>query len=155
MYKRQVSEIHLPSGWGWNQDGTTCVAYSMDGSSLPDGFTLTLGESGTIEHLKLAGWGREAIQAQKIPVPESFNLQVGPNPFNPGCTILFELSISTNIELDVYNLKGQYLTSIMTGILQPGKHQFYWVPSNVSSGAYFIRVSDGKNSQFAKILYLK
>jgi hypothetical protein len=150
-----VSEIHLPSGWGWNQDGTTCVAYSMDGSSLPDGFTLTLGESGTIAHLKLAGWGREAIQAQKIPLPESFDLQVGPNPFNPGCTILFELSNSTHIELDVYNLKGQYITSIMTGILQPGKHQFYWVPSNVSSGAYFIRVSDGKNSQIAKILYLK
>ena len=150
-----VSEIHLPSGWSWNQNETTCVAYSMDGSSLPDGFTLTLGESGTIAHLKLAGWGPEAIQAQKIPLPESFDLQVGPNPFNPGCTILFELSNSTHIELDVYNLKGQYITSIMTGILQPGKHQFYWVPSNVSSGAYFIRVSDGKNSQIAKILYLK
>ena len=65
----------------------------MDGSSLPDGFTLTLGESGTIAHLKLAGRGREAIQAQKIPLPELFDLQVGPNPFNPGCTILFELSI--------------------------------------------------------------
>jgi len=150
-----VSEIHLPSGWGWNQAGATCVAYSMDGSSLPDGFTLTLGESGTVTHLKLAGWGSEAIQAQKVPLPESFSLQVGPNPFNPGCTISFELSNAKHIELDVYNLKGQYLTSIMTGMLQPGNHQFYWVPSNVSSGAYFIRVSDGKNWQFAKILYLK
>jgi len=150
-----LSEIHLPSGWGWNQAGATCVAYSMDGSSLPDGFTLTLGKSGTVTHLKLAGWGREAIQAQEIPLPESFSLQVGPNPFNPGCTISFELSNAKHIELDVYNLKGQYLTSIMTGMLQPGNHQFYWVPSNVSSGAYFIRVSDGKNSQFAKILYLK
>ena len=93
-----VSEILLPSGWGWNQDGTTCVAYSLDGTSLPDGFTLTLGESGTIAHLKLAGWGQEAIQAQKIPLPELFDLQVGPNPFNPGCTILFELSNATNIE---------------------------------------------------------
>ena len=150
-----ISEIHLPSGWGWNQAGATCVAYSMDGSSLPDGFTLTLGKSGTVAHLKLVGWGSEAIQAQEIPLPESFGLQVGPNPFNPGCTISFELSNAMNIELDVYTLKGQYLTSIMGGMLQPGKHQFYWVPSNVSSGAYFIRVSDGKNSQFAKILYLK
>ena len=69
--------------------------------------------------------------------------------------ISFELSNATHIELDVYNLKGQYLTTIMGGMLQPGNHQFYWVPSNVSSDAYFIRVSDGKNSQFAKILYLK
>ena len=150
-----VSEIHLPSGWGWNQAGATCVAYSMDCASLPDGFTLTLGKSGIVTHLKLAGWGSKAIQAQETPLPESFGLQVGPNPFNPRCTISFELSNATHIELDVYNLKGQYLTSIMTGMLQPCKHQFYWVPSNVSSGAYFIRVSDGKNSQFAKILYLK
>ena len=150
-----ISEIHLPSGWGWNQAGATCVAYSMDGSSLPDGFTLTLGKSGTVTHLKLAGWGREAIQAQEIPLPESFSLQVGPNPFNPGCTISFELSNAKHIELDVYNLKGQYLTSIVGGMLQPGNHQFYWVPLKLSSDVYFIRLSDGKTSQFAKILYLK
>ena len=150
-----VSEIHLPSGWGWNQNGAKCVAYSMDGSSLPDGFTLTLGKSGIVTHLKLAGWGSKAIHAQETLLPESFGLQVGPNPFNPRCTISFELSKATHIELDVYNLKGQYLASIMEGMLQPGNHQFYWVPSNVSSGAYFIRISDGKNSQLAKILYLK
>jgi hypothetical protein len=127
----------------------------MDGSSLPDGFTLTLGKSGTVTHLKLAGWGSAAIYAKQTPLPESFGLQIGPNPFNPRCTISFELSNATHIELDVYNLKGQYLASIMGGLLQSGNHQFYWVPSNVSSGAYFIRVSDGKNSQFAKVLYLK
>ena len=150
-----VSEIHLPSGWGWNQNGAKCVAYSMDGSSLPDGFTLTLGKSGTIRQLKLAGWGSEAIHAEKILLPESFGLQVGPNPFNPRCTISFKLSSATHIELDVYNLKGQYLTSIVGGMLQPGNHQFYWVPLKLSSDVYFIRLSDGKTSQFAKILYLK
>ena len=127
----------------------------MDGSSLPDGFTLTLGKSGIVTHLKLAGWGSKAIHAQETLLPESFGLQVGPPPVNPRCTISFALSNVTHIELDVYNLKGHYLASIMEGMLQPGNQQFYWVPSNVSSGAYFIRVSDGKNSQLAKILYLK
>jgi hypothetical protein len=127
----------------------------MDGSSLPDRFILTLGKSATVTHLKLAGWGSEAIQAKETPLPESFELQVGPNPFNPRCTISFELFNVKNIELDVYNVKGQHLASIMGELLQPGNHQFYWMPSNVSSGAYFIRMSDGKNSQFAKILYLK
>ena len=116
---------------------------------------MTLGKSGTIRQLKLAGWGSEAIQAEKILLPESFGLQVGPNPFNPRCTISFKLSSATHIELDVYNLKGQYLTSIVGAMLQPGNHQFYWVPLKLSSAAYFIRLSDGKTSQFAKILYLK
>ena len=150
-----IPEIYLPSGWGWNQAGATCVAYSLDGTSLPNRFTLTLGESGTVTNLRLVGWGSESIQALEIPLPHFFGLQVGPNPFNMGCNISFELSIAKNIELNVYDLKGQHLKSIVKGMMQPGQHNFYWTPSNVSSGTYFIRVSDGKNSQFAKILHLK
>ena len=150
-----VSDINLPSGWGWRQNGATCVAYSMDGSSLPDMFTITLERSTAIEHLKLAGWGSKAIKAQKVPLPNSFKLNVGPNPFNPGCTISFTLSNEVNIDLDVYNLKGQYITSIIGGILKEGSHQLYWSPSNLSSGAYFIHISDGNTSQVEKILYLK
>jgi len=150
-----ISEIHLPSGWDWNQAGATCVAYSLDGTSLPNRFTLTLGESGTVTNLRLVGWGSESIQALEIPLPHFFGLQVGPNPFNMGCNISFELSIAKNIELDVYDLGGQYLKTLMKGMMQPGQQNFYWAPSNVSSGTYFIRVSDGKNSQIAKILHLK
>ncbi len=150
-----VSDINLPSGWGWRQNGATCVAYSMDGSSLPDMFTITLERSTAIDHIKLAGWGSKTIKAKKVLLPNSFKLNVGPNPFNPGCTISFTLSNEVNIDLDVYNLKGQYITSIIGGILKEGSHQLYWSPSNLSSGAYFIHISDGNTSQIEKILYLK
>ena len=70
-------------------------------------------------------------------------------------TITFTLSNEINIDLDVYNLKGQYVTSIIGGILKEGSHQLYWSPSNLSSGAYFIHLSDGNTSQIEKILYLK
>ena len=150
-----VSDIHLPSGWGWRQNGSTFVAYSIDGSSLPDMFTITLEKSTSIEHLKLAGWGSKSIHAQEVPIPNSFKLKVGPNPFNPGCTITFTLANQVNIDLDVYNLRGQYVESIIGGILKEGSQQLYWSPSNLSSGAYFIHLSDGSRSQIEKILYLK
>ena len=150
-----VSDIHLPSGWGWRQNGPTFVAYSIDGSSLPDVFTITLEKSTSIEHLKLAGWGSKSIHAQEVPIPNSFKLKVGPNPFNPGCTITFTLANEVNIDLDVYNLRGQYVESIIGGILKEGSQQIYWSPSNLSSGAYFIHLSDGSRSQIEKILYLK
>ena len=150
-----VSDIHLPSGWGWRQNGSTFVAYSIDGSSLPDLFTITLEKSTSIEHLKLAGWGSKSIHAQEVPIPNSFKLKVGPNPFNPGCTITFTLANEVNIDLDVYNLRGQYVESIIGGILKEGSQQLYWSPSNLSSGAYFIHLSDGSRSQIEKILYLK
>ena len=150
-----VSDINLPSGWGWRQNGATCVAYSMDGSSLPDVFTITLERSTAVDHLKLAGWKGKAIKAQKVPLPSSFKLNAGPNPFNPGCTITFTLSSEADINLGVYNLRGQYVESIIGGILKEGSHRLYWSPSNLSSGAYFIHLSDGKTSQIEKILYLK
>ena len=150
-----VSDINLPSGWGWRQNGATCVAYSMDGSSLPDVFTITLERSTAVDHLTLAGWTGKAIKAQKVPLPSSFKLNAGPNPFNPGCTITFTLSSEANINLGVYNLRGQYVESIIGGILKEGSHRLYWSPSNLSSGAYFIHLSDGKTSQIEKILYLK
>jgi len=101
------------------------------------------------------GWGSKSIQAHKVQMPNSFELSVGPNPFNPGCTISFSLSNEVNIGIDVYNIKGQYMTSIDAGGLKVGSHQLYWSPSNLSSGAYFIHISDGNTSQFAKVLYLK
>ena len=150
-----VLEMNLPSGWSWRQNGATCVAYSMDGSSLPDKFIIGFERNTDVEHLKLAGWGSKSIQAQKVPIPDSFELRVGPNPFNPGCTISFTLSNEINIDLDVYNINGQYMASIAGGKLKQGSHQLYWSPSNLSSGAYFIHISDGNTSQFAKVLYLK
>ena len=150
-----VLEMNLPSGWSWRQNGATCVAYSMDGSSLPDKFIIGFERNTDVEHLKLAGWGSKSIQAQKVPIPDSFELRVGPNPFNPGCTISFTLSNEVNIDLDVYNIKGQYMASIAGGKLKQGSHQLYWSPSNLPSGAYFIHIYDGNTSQFAKVLYLK
>ena len=148
-------DVNLPSGWNWRQNGATCVAYSMDGSSLPDKFIIGLERNTAVKYLKLAGWGGKSIQAQKVQIPNSFELSVGPNPFNPGCTISFTLSNAANINLEVYNIKGQYMTTIVGRKIKEGSHQLFWSPSNFSSGAYFIYISDGNTSQFAKVLYLK
>ena len=150
-----LSEINLPSGWGWKQNKDKCVAYSMDGSSLPKDFTFPLSGSSGIKQLKLAGWVGDAVIAENSLIPNSFALKVGPNPFNPGCTISFSLSNEMNISLDVYNINGQYMSSISRGFFIEGNHQIYWSPSNLSSGAYFIHIYDGYNSQFEKIIYLK
>ena len=60
-----------------------------------------------------------------------------------------------NIDLDIYNLRGQFVESIFKGKLNEGVHQYYWSPTSISSGTYFIHVSNGKHSQFKKTIYLK
>ncbi len=150
-----IAEMNLPSGWGWKQSGTHCIAYSMDGSSLPNKFRITFEEKTTVQHLKLAGWKSKVIEAKKVLIPDTYQLKVGPNPFNPRCNISFILQAEMKIGLDIYNLRGQFVESIFKGKLNEGVHQFYWSPSSISSGTYFIHVSNGKHSQFIKTVYLK
>ena len=95
------------------------------------------------------------IEAKKVLIPDTYHLKVGPNPFNPRCSISFRLKDEMNIGLDIYNLRGQFVESIFKGKLNEGVHQYYWSPSSISSGTYFIHVSNGKHSQFKKTIYLK
>ena len=160
-FQLQISELisletmNLPSGWGWKQSGTNCIAYSMDGSSLPKKFRIAFEKNATVQQLKLADWESNVIEAKKVLMPDIYQLIVGPNPFNPRCSISFKLQDEMNIDLDIYNLRGQFVESIFKGKLNEGVHQYYWSPSSISSGTYFIHVSNGKHSQFKKTIYLK
>ena len=160
-FQLQISELvslemmNLPSGWGWKQSGTHCIAYSMDGSSLPNKFRIAFEKRAMVQQLKLADWKSNVIDAKKVLVPDTYQLKVGPNPFNPRCSISFSLEDKMNIDLDVYNLRGQFVESIFNGSLNRGAYRFYWAPSSISSGTYFIHVSNGKHSQYKKTIYLK
>ena len=83
-----------------------------------------------------------------------------PNPFNPSTTIVFSLASNTACKLDVYNLKGQRVRSLMDELLPAGKHQAIWdgkddMGSMVSSGVYLYKLSTTKTSQMGKMLLMK
>ncbi len=87
------------------------------------------------------------------PTPMSFNLF--PNPFNPETTINFELTEPGNVKLNVYNIKGQKVTELLDEPKEPGKYSFIWNAENLSSGFYFIKLSQGSNSIIRKTILLK
>ena len=43
-----IGSEHLPAGWSWNQSGNHYIAYSTDGTSLPQNFSLTINEISSI-----------------------------------------------------------------------------------------------------------
>ncbi len=150
-----IEDIQLPSGWSWNQSGSNCVAFSTDGSSLPKDFSISLNESVAIENIKLVGWGRKAVHANENQLPGSFHLRAFPNPFNPVCTISFEILTPNDIEIALYNINGQYLQTIYDGIIHTGVHQLHWYPEGLASGLYFFSIKDDTKFQLTKVLYLK
>jgi hypothetical protein len=84
-------------------------------------------------------------------VPETFALdQNYPNPFNPSTAIPLALPVRSNVELKVYNILGQEVKTLHTGVLEAGRHVFVWDGANslghaVASGVYISRLtsSDG------------
>ena len=95
--------------------------------------------------------------------PREFALhQNFPNPFNPDTTIKYDLAESADITLQIYNVLGQVVRTLVVSEAQnAGRYQIRWngmddrgVP--VSSGVYFYRISaDGKFQNVRKLMLLK
>jgi hypothetical protein len=84
-----------------------------------------------------------------------------PNPFNPSTTIFFSVTQNSDlVNLEVYNIKGQKVTTLINEQMQKGKHTTIWsgLDSNnkpVSSGIYFYKIKAGKQESVGRMLLLK
>jgi len=83
-----------------------------------------------------------------------------PNPFNPSTTIAFSLPLAGIATVEIYNLKGQKVRSLLHARLPSGDHKAIWDGSNdnnqpVSSGIYFYRINSGKQSRTGKMILAK
>lgn len=84
-----------------------------------------------------------------------------PNPFNPKTKIVLNINQeNVPVCIDIYNIKGEIISSIFKGNLNQGIRQFIWngtdINNNkVSSGMYFIRANIGKEVQNHKMILLK
>jgi hypothetical protein len=90
-----------------------------------------------------------------------FDLSNHPNPFNPSTTIEFSISDDTNIELSIYNIKGQKVKQLISDQLSAGQHSIIWNSDNdfrkpVNSGIYFYKLKvNGNTEAVKKCLLLK
>jgi len=95
--------------------------------------------------------------AEKIAyVPQRTTLsQNYPNPFNPSTTIQFSLSKPGFVTLNVYNVLGKRIASLVKDRLNVGEHTIEWSPENLSSGIYFYQLTTGETVLTQKLLFQK
>jgi hypothetical protein len=85
---------------------------------------------------------------------------VYPNPFNPETTIHFSIPVDTNVTIDIFNVKGQKVKSLVNDMYQTGNHIAVWSGHDnngraVSSGIYFYRMQTDGYTATKKMLLLK
>ena len=98
------------------------------------------------------------------PVPERLEITSSnfPNPFNPETVINFSIPIVTNVSLEVFNIRGQRIKTLLDGSyeLSAGSHSVIWdctdnTGRTVGSGLYFYRIVAGEMTTTKKMLLMK
>ncbi len=80
---------------------------------------------------------------------------VSPNPFNPSANISFNLPNAGQVKLEVYNVKGQKVSTVVNQYLSAGDHTYSWDGSRFASGVYLYRLEAGETVRSDKMLLLK
>ncbi len=94
-------------------------------------------------------------------VPATIELsQNFPNPFNPVTTIDFSTTVGTKVKLEIYNLLGQTIRTLVDKYVNPGISTTIWDGHNdggheVASGVYLYRLTAGSAEQVKKMVLVR
>ena len=78
-----------------------------------------------------------------------------PNPFNPTTTLSFDLMESGFASLKVYNLMGQEVVTVVSGIMERGRHVAVFDAADLPSGIYIYRLEASDFMEQKKMMLMK
>jgi len=96
----------------------------------------------------------ETNQLENIPTRHSLD-QNHPNPFNLTTEIKYALPRDSYVRLDVYNILGQKVATLLHGQQKAGYKTARWDAGSFSSGIYFYQLQAGDFVQTRKMVLLK
>ena len=78
-----------------------------------------------------------------------------PNPFNSSTTIEYELAAGSNVTMEIYDILGRRVETLVESYLQAGRHRAEWDAMGMSSGAYFCWIRADEITISKRVLLLK
>jgi predicted outer membrane repeat protein len=110
--------------------------------------------------------GLETVKVDDEILPTEFTFHPPyPNPFNPITTIRFDISsdsrllsgveISRGVSLQIYDITGRVVETLLNGQIESGQHEILWNASQQSSGIYFVELVAGEKRDVQKMILLK
>jgi len=78
-----------------------------------------------------------------------------PNPFNPVTTICYRLPSEGPVQLDIFDLRGQWVAQLIRQTQSGGLHSIRWQPNGLSSGYYIYQLRTPNGVQRKTCLLMK
>jgi len=154
-----------------NAGGDTLISITYDdkfpwpNSADGEGYSLELDDPYAYKNVNDAGSWRAStlvhgsprtLSVTPIAIPTEFYLsQNFPNPFNPLTSIVFSLASPEYVTIEVYNILGQRIRSLVNNSLSVGRHQIEFDGQNLASGVYFYSITAGDFQQTRKMMLIK
>ena len=89
-------------------------------------------------------------------VPKSYRLgQNYPNPFNPETKIDFDIPVSSNVVMNIYNITGELVLTLLSTHFSAGTYSVTVNGTSLSSGVYFYRLSGDNFVETRKMILVK
>lgn len=96
--------------------------------------------------------GVEEIQ----PIPKVYRLdQNYPNPFNPATTISFALAKPSHVQLQIYDVTGRLVMTLIDRQMNAGEHKVQFVAGDLASGVYLYRLTAGRFMETQKFVVVR
>ena len=133
--------------WLSSQDGDALCYQGGSSPSFPNYFSM---------NFCLLDSTVTAIANDQKELPLEITLgQNYPNPFNSQTTIQFEIFSGERTTIDIFDLTGKKITTLIDEFRDAGLYEISWNAENVSSGAYFYRLKSGGHQEVKKMVLLK
>jgi hypothetical protein len=88
-------------------------------------------------------------------LPTAYTLSNHPNPFNPSTTIEYSIPIISHVLIDVYDITGHKLATLVDAKKQAGTYKTQFYGNDFSSGVYFYRIKTEKFETTKKMVLVK
>lgn len=94
-------------------------------------------------------------------LPNEFKLHPNrPNPFNPFTAVLYDVPVAAHVRIDIYNILGQKVKTLVDEVKVPGTHEVLWNGTDehgiqVSTGIYLYNMQAGEFRQSRKMMLMK
>ena len=95
-----------------------------------------------------------------VVAPNVTSMSNYPNPFNPETTISFSLKRGSQVSLEVFNILGQHVTTLVDNYKSIGNHTVVWNGkdknnNSLSSGIYLYKLTAGNQTKMNKMILMK
>ncbi len=165
IYKNNTVVYHIPSTGELNTDGLTVQVNPI--TTMDSVKIVVKSFTGLITNQSVAGLAEvetnarvSSIDLMSIKNPVSNNLSYSldqnyPNPFNPSTLIRFTLPKAQNITLEIFDITGRNVATLISGRVEGGPNSIPFFGNNLASGIYFYKFTAQSYTKTMKMILLK